>query len=368
MLIVADKNIPLLQETFGRHGELRLRAGRTIDRGDLDGADALLVKSITPVTRDLLAGSTVRFVGSATIGFDHLDTQWMKENGVTWTNAPGCNADAAAQYTLAMILLACRRLGRDLRGMSAGVIGRGNVGSRIQRLLESRGVGTVANDPPLADAGVEGLVSQEEALARDVVCLHVPLTRDGPYPTWQMINAETLARLPDHALLVNSSRGNVAEGGALLAEIRNGRLRAALDVWPNEPDVDPYLLEATVVATPHVAGYSEEGRRNGALMIYRAFCDWARIRADESAVPATPTHVLPAASDLAETVLAATHIEDDDQAMRRLVELDREARKSAFDALRKHYPLRSDFGAWTLAGLPSDRGAELESLGFSTRR
>jgi erythronate-4-phosphate dehydrogenase len=367
LLIVADRNIPLLAETFGRHGELRLRSGREIVPSDLAGADALLVKSITPVTRELLAGSSIRFVGSATIGFDHLDTRWLEQSGIAWTSAPGCNADAAAQYTLAMLLLACERLGRDVRGLSAGIIGRGNVGSRVQRLLAVLGVSTVANDPPLADAGVRGLVSQEEALAQDIVCLHVPLSRDGPCPTWRMIDTRTLHRMRDGALLLNSARGNVVAGDALLAELRSGRLHAALDVWPGEPDIGPDLLNATTVATPHVAGYSEEGRRNGALMIYEAFCHWAGLRPATDAVPAAPRHELHLELDsdgFADVIRQVSHVEADDRAMRGLAGLDPEPRRLAFDRLRKDYPLRSDFAAWRLRGCPTGATATLGALGF----
>jgi erythronate-4-phosphate dehydrogenase len=367
LLIVADKNIPLLAETFGRHAGLRLRSGREIAPADLVGADALLVKSITPVTRTLLEASAIRFVGSATIGFDHMDVEWMDAHGITWTNAPGCNADAAAQYTLAMLLLACERLGRDPRKLTAGIIGRGNVGSRVQRLLGVLGLETVANDPPLAAAGEAGLVSLEEALTRDLVCLHVPLTRTGPYPTWRMLGPAALAHMRAGALLLNSARGNVVDGDALLGELQSGRLHAALDVWPGEPAIDPGLLAATTVATPHVAGYSEEGRRNGALMIYRAFCRWAGIEPVTDGVPAAPRHELQAERDadqVARVIRRVSHVEEDDRAMRALTALDPASRRLAFDRLRKNYPLRSDFGAWRLRGCASSAARTLGALGF----
>jgi erythronate-4-phosphate dehydrogenase len=366
LLIVADKNIPLLDETFGCHGDLHLRSGRAMDRSDLEGADALLVKSITPVTRDLLAETAVRFVGSATIGFDHIDTQWLDEHGVTWTNAPGCNADAAAQYTLAMILLACERLGKDLQGLTAGVIGRGNVGSRVQSLLGALGVPTVACDPPLADEGVAGLVSHEKALAQDVVCLHVPLTREGPYPTWRMVNRQALARMRDGALLLNSSRGHVVDGEALKCELRTGRVHAALDVWPGEPDIDPELLAASTVATPHVAGYSEEGRRNGALMIFKEFCRWAGVSAEFSTgiEPAGRELLLQPGYPLSSAILTVSHVAEDDRAMRKLAALDTQDRKIHFDLLRRDYPLRNDFSAWRISGAGADDRESLRALGF----
>jgi erythronate-4-phosphate dehydrogenase len=367
LLIVADRNIPLLKETFGRHGDLRPRVGRTIGRADLDGADVLLVRSVTAVTRELLAGSAVRFVGSATIGVDHLDTSWMDDNGITWASAPGCNADAAAQYSLAMILLACERLDMNLSGLTAGIIGRGNVGSRVQKLLEALGVQTLANDPPLADAGVRELVGLEEALAQDIVCLHVPLTRDGPCPTWRMIGREALKRMRRGALLLNSARGNVVDGNSLLPELACGRLHAALDVWPGEPEVDPDLLGACTVATPHVAGYSEEGRRNGTVMIFREFCRWAGIPADLAGIPGAARRELrlkPGHDEVTGIIRTVSHVAQDDRKMRELMPLDSEARRSGFDALRRDYPLRSDFGAWRLRDAPADRHGILRTLGF----
>lgn len=365
MIIVADQNLPLLDRTFGQHARLRRVPGRNIQRGDLDGADALLVRSITRVDADLLRGGSIRFVGSATIGKDHIDTAWLEENGVHWTHASGCNADAAAQYSLAMILLALDRMGRSVADCTGGIIGEGNVGSRVKKLLESLGMQCLACDPPRAAAGATGLVSMTAALARDIVCVHVPLTRDGPCPTWRMLGSEALAHMPDHALLLNSARGDVVAGNDLLEELRSGRLHAALDVWPGEPDIDPALLAASVVATPHVAGYSTQGRLQGVLMVYQAFCAWAGLNPVITDCPEPPRQSVSlagTANPVLNAVKLATGIERDDRSLRRIPQGNRLA--AQFDALRRNYPERNEFRHWCIqdAGRP-DRDV-LEALGF----
>lgn len=367
MLIVADQDLPLLDRTFGRHAELRLRPGRGISPPDVLDADALVVRSITRVGPALLRGSRVRFVGSATIGVDHLDIPWLQANGVHWASAPGCNARAAAQYSLGMILLALQRSGARIEGLRAGIIGRGNVGSHLLALLTHLGVECEACDPPLQERGVPGLVPLERALDKELVCLHVPLTRTGPHPTWQMLDAPALARLPDQALLLNTARGDVIDGGALYQELEAGRLHAALDVWPGEPRLDPRLLERCLVATPHVAGYSEQGRRAGVLTVYRAFCRWQGLQPAAPGIRGRTAELLrtgDARHAVFEAVLAATGVARDDRALRSAAGGPDLA--AAFDALRRDYPPRQEFGQWRIEGADAGARATLRALGFTT--
>lgn len=367
MRIVADQNLSMLSQTFGCHGELRLRPGRAIGPADVRDADALLVRSVTRVDRALLKGSRVRFVGSATIGRDHLDTAWLEAQGVRWASAPGCNANAAAEYSLAMIALALARRGRDFSGLSAGIVGRGNVGSRTLRLLSALGVECVACDPPLAEQGEPGLVSLERALHNDLVCLHVPLTHDGPCPTWRMLDGASLASLPDGALLLNTARGNVVDGAALQRELARKRLLAALDVWPGEPCLDPGLVQHCLVATPHVAGYSQQGRTNGVRQIYQAFCDWSGEAPSDIAGPALEARVL-ALHDgvraVQEATIGASGVGRDDEALRSAVRRGEPSIPAAFDALRRDYPVRPEFSHWRIAGAPPGDHAALQALGF----
>ncbi|MEJ2384486.1 MAG: 4-phosphoerythronate dehydrogenase [Xanthomonadales bacterium] len=367
MKIVIDRNIRGAAATFGRHGELQAMDGRAIRRADLVDADVLIVRTATRVDRDLLDGTPVRFVGTTSIGTDHLDIPYLDAAGIAWSNAPGCNADSAAEYTLAMMWLACERLGRRLADQRVGVIGCGNVGSRVQRLLRAIGVDSIANDPPLADRGVAGLVAQDEALSCDIVSLHVPLTHDGPYPTHRMIDADRLAGLPAGALLVNAARGDVIDGDALLDAVRAGRIRVALDCWPGEPLIEPELLQRSTVATPHVAGYSDDGKRNGTRMVYEAYCRSAGIA---PSAPAPDSRRLALSIDAPETALdealtAACFVARHDGEMRRLATEQTAGIARGFDRLRKNYPFRRDFQGWDVDCPDRASARLLTALGFA---
>lgn len=371
MKIIVDQNIRGAESTFGRHGQLVFENGRRIDPDIVRDADALIVRTATRVDEQLLGDSRVRFVGTTSIGTDHLDTRWLDERGIRWANAPGCNADSAAQYTLAMIWLACERLQRNPEELRAGIVGRGNVGSRVQALFQALGIEAVANDPPLTEAGESGLVPLEEALDRDLVSLHVPLTRSGPHATLGLIGRSQLARMPDGALLVNAARGDIVDGPALLAELRSSRLSAALDVWPGEPVIDPELLRRVTVATPHIAGYSQEGRLNGTRIVYRSFCEWAGV---PKAAPAPQNGgpcltEMPKGRDPLSAVLdAACFVEAQDAAMRRIGELPPEQRIAEFDRQRRDYPVRREFSAWSVRCTNSTAAERLRGLGFNVNQ
>ena len=369
MRIVVDRNIRASEATFGAHGSLQFLDGRAIRNEHLRDADALLIRTATRVDAELLQGTPVRFVGTTSIGTDHLDLEYLDRQGIAWANAPGCNADSAAQYTLAMAWLACERLGRSLPTLSAGIIGHGNVGSRVATLFRALGMAVVANDPPLADAGAGGLVSLEEALAQDIVCLHVPLTRDGPYPTHRFLGAGQLAQMRSGALLLNTARGDVIDGPAVLAELAAGRLHAAFDVWPGEPLIDAGMLRTTTVATPHVAGYSDDGKRRGTLMVYTAFCSRAGL--DPVALPPLPSPApfsleLEAGENaLGKALDAACFVRRHDNAMRELAGVSVEARAVGFDRLRRDYPPRRDFQAWRIRCPDRESERLCRAVGFS---
>jgi erythronate-4-phosphate dehydrogenase len=365
---IVDQNIRGAEATFGGHGTLAMMEGREIARQHLLGSDALIIRTATRANRALLEGTGIGFVGTTSIGTDHLDIPWLESAGIAWSNAPGCNADSAAQYTLAMIWLACDRLDRELIHQRVGIIGHGNVGSRLHRLLSALGVDTVANDPPLADQGVPGLVSREEVLSKDIVCLHVPLTNDGPYPTRGFIGTGELARMPDGALLVNTARGDVVVGDSLMREMASGRLHAALDCWPGEPHFSSELLDATTVATPHVAGYSSDGKLNGTTQVYRAFCKWAGA---EPAPPASwpgkpPQLAIPDDEDgVTKALESACFVRRHDSLLRELSKLSVQDRAAGFDRLRRDYPERRDFHAWNIHCGQSRTAQILGNMGFS---
>ena len=368
MKIVVDQNVSHAENTFARHGEIIRVDGRQLKQEQLTSADALIIRTVTKVNAALLDNTPVGFVGSASIGRDHMDIPWLEERGINWANAPGCNADSAAQYTLAMIWLACQKLGLRLADLSVGVIGCGNVGSRVQKLLTALGTNVVANDPPLADLGVSGLVSFEEAITRDIVCLHVPLTRSGPYPTWRFINQAVLQQMRDGAVLLNAGRGDAIDGDTLLPELQNGRLHAALDVWPGEPFLDRQLLEESVVATPHVAGYSADGRLNGTLMVYQAFCNWADEATADSGdfLGESPKLSIENGEDaITKALNTACFVSEHDESMSKLATLSLDQRAVEFDLLRRNYPRRRDFQAWQISAGQSETIDTLRRIGFS---
>jgi erythronate-4-phosphate dehydrogenase len=388
MYLLADENMTGLEETFGRHCPLRRAPGRAMTRATLENAEVLLVRSVTRVDAQLLQGSDVRFVGSATIGTDHLDTTWLEQSGIRWAAAPGCNADAAAQYTLGMLLLAAQRLGFTLGEQRVAIVGHGNVGSRLHRLLDCLGVEVLVCDPPLAATGALRSVTLEEALEADVVSLHVPLTRDGPCPTWQMINHSTLSRMRPGALLINAARGDVVDGAALLHAQTTGHLSTALDVWPNEPAIDPALLAASTVASPHVAGYSVEGKLRGTQMIYADWLAWSGLAEDatelllrehgndrntgvgfapsddtgagEVAAVSTLKFPVEDPESLEALIIRATRVAGDDARMRAAKPSD----PASFDPLRRAHAPRHEFSSLSVSGANPALHPRLRALGF----
>ena len=240
--------------------------------------------------------------------------------------------------------------GTEITAKTVGIVGCGNVGSRLRKKLQDLGVKTLVNDPPLQDAGIDGLVSLEQVLQADVISLHVPLIQQGPYATRHLLDSGRIARLKPGALLINSCRGEVVESQALKTALKQGRLRAALDVWENEPDIDRELMQLAQIATPHIAGYSLEGKMRGTAMIYRSLCDHLGIGADKRLqhfLPAPQTRRLSvqdmkSGDQLSHLLLCCYDIEEDSRRMRRALAKDSSETGSEFDRLRKTYPVRRE--------------------------
>ena len=274
MKIFADNNILALEAYFSRHGELHLFDGRKVRQADLIEADALLVRSITGVNEALLAGTKIRFVGTATSGIDHIDTAYLHDAGIHFEDAKGSNANAVVDYCFTALAYAELHGGFTLDGGRVGIVGAGAVGSLFAAKLEKLGVEVRSCDPFLAERADDksGYCSLEEALDCDVISLHVPLTTDGLHPTRNLLAAQELAAVRKNAVLINACRGCVVDEAALkqlLSERKD--IISVFDVWAGEPDIDSSLAELVDIATPHIAGYSVEAKSNATKILARAF-------------------------------------------------------------------------------------------------
>ncbi|MFW6189706.1 MAG: 4-phosphoerythronate dehydrogenase [Planctomycetota bacterium] len=285
MKILVDQNIPLADELFGSIGEVTSVSGRAVDAEypGLEEFDALAIRSVTEVTPALIdAARNVKFIGTATIGTDHIDTDYIErlnasgERSIVVVSAPGSNADSVADWVWYALAHVTGRAGEPLSGSTLGIVGHGNCGSRVAARAAGFGMRILRYDPPLQGRDPEFVSDAfDETMAADFVTCHVPLTRTGEsaYPTYHMIDDEALGLMQEDALLVNSSRGAVVDSEALITALDEGRIRAALDVYEGEPEPWPELIDRPLIATPHIAGYAVEGKRRGAVMIYEAMCE-----------------------------------------------------------------------------------------------
>jgi erythronate-4-phosphate dehydrogenase len=339
--IVADANIPYLHDAFGALGEVVTLPSRELGREQVRDADLLLVRSTVKVNAALLAGSRVRFVATATIGIDHLDTAYLDGAAIAWASAPGSNADSVVQW-FAAALLAARVAG--LAGRQLGIVGVGNVGRRIERLWRALDVAPpLLCDPPRArDEGGDGFVALDDILSRcDLVTVHVPLTRGGQDATFHLVDAR---RLRTDAILINACRGEVFDSESALA-VDNPLL---LDVFEKEPAPDPRLVARAAVATPHIAGHSLDGKANGTKMIYDAACAFLGVTptwTPRASLPPPPGAIVVDRRDdgvaAALTAVAAGYdVGADDAALRALVARGDDG--SGFRKYRERYPERRE--------------------------
>jgi erythronate-4-phosphate dehydrogenase len=365
MKIVADENIPFVEEAFGKLGEVVTFPGRQIDSSKVKEADILLVRTVTRVDENLLKGSRVRFVATATIGFDHIDLDYLKKKGIEFASAAGCNANSVAEYIVAALLLLAHQHQFSLSKKTIGVVGVGNVGSRVVEKAGILEMNVLQNDPPLARKTGETLFRPLEELLQksDILTLHVPLTYKGsdksdPYrlpedATYHMANEALFEKMKKSSFFINTSRGAVVDSPSLLKALKSKRLSGAvLDVWEGEPEISEELLRAVELGTPHIAGYSREGKANATLFIYQAICrflnlasNWRPTNLPPPPQPKIEVHCEERSDEaiLSEVVRKAYNLERDDQALRQILKIPLPERKTYFDRLRSEYPVRREF-------------------------
>lgn len=336
MKVIVDNKIPYIKEAIeSLADEVVYLPGKTFTPEIVKDADALITRTRTRCDRNLLAGSKVKFIGTATIGFDHIDTAYCQEAGITWSNCPGCNAGAVEQYIHSVLLLLQQEKGITLKGACLGIVGVGHVGSRIKQLADRLGMRVLLNDPPRADRGEKGFVDLC-TLARkcDIITFHTPLQRNGKYRTYHLADEFFFHLLEKKPYIMNTSRGEVIETEAILHALSAGSISGAvIDVWENEPNINLELLNKVFIGTPHIAGYSADGKANATRMVLESFCRFFGKEMDFSIVPPEQPH-LPYDSDENVRQLQMYNPHVDCEALR--------THPEAFEQLRSEYHLRKE--------------------------
>lgn len=370
--IVADDKIPFLKGALERVAGVDYLPGGMISNKDLTDADGLIIRTRTQCDRNLLEGTKVQFIATATIGYDHIDKDYCEAAGIRWTNAPGCNSTSVQQYLVSTLLFLANLKNFDLGELVLGVVGVGNVGSKVSTAAEALGMEVLLNDPPrMRREGGQAFVELDKMLERaDILTLHVPLNRGGADNTFHMVDEQFIRRVKRDAILINTSRGEVVDEIALLDGIRTGKLSdVVVDVFENEPNINPELLKATTVGTPHIAGYSLDGKANGTTMSVRAISRYFNLGLDEWSppdIPMPPEYLLhgdvsgSSKNELLWELVRQTYdVTSDDRRLR--------SNPEAFERLRGDYPLRREPAAYSVRlfqGYP-EVTVLLEKLGFS---
>ena len=382
MKIIADENIPYVKEVFSSMGEVFCHPGRKMSPDKLKNADALLVRSVTQVNQALLEGSNIKFVGTATIGTDHIDQQYLNENGIVFHNAAGSNSNSVAEYVITAMLTIARKNKLNLSGKTLGIIGHGNIGTKLEKKALALEMNVLLNDPPLQRRTKnEKYVSLDTVLTQaDIISCHVPLTKTGPDATLHLIGPLELAKLKPTTILLNTSRGPVVNNQALKSALRDNLLGpTVLDVWETEPNIDIELLEQTSIASPHIAGYSFDGKVNGTVMLHQYLCEFLNQKSNFSAeklMPPPPTPTIDLQTNdqshqnlLASAMMTIYDILRDDSQIRGLDRQPQEKRNEYFDQLRKNYPVRREAQNTTVKLTPDDAqlAEKLKTIGFKVK-
>jgi len=373
MIIVADESIPYAEQAFGQFGEVRILHGRAIGRDSLRDVDVLFVRSITRVDRTLLDGTSVRFVGSATSGIDHVDEAFLRHASIAFASAPGSNANSVAEYVVAALLELYAHGVLAVANQSIGIVGVGAIGAIVSRFARAMGMRVFEYDPPRALRDPTFLSTPfEQILECDVITLHVPLIRDGAHRTHHMFNAAVFGRTRRGCVLINTSRGDVVDSVALTECLKRTSTQCVLDVWEGEPTVPGDLVERATICTPHIAGYSADGKCRGTIAMMQSLAQWSR--RDESTLRFSflsdarcivdTTAEADGMPTLRRAVAAAYDIAIDNRDMRALLKLDGVDRRARFDQLRRDYRIRREFSSYQVVANNRRDRTVLMCVGF----
>ena len=360
--IVADTNICELAPAVAPFADLTLREGREIRRQDLVAADALLVRSVTRVDEELLEGTPVKFVATATSGFDHIDRAYLQARGIGFAHAPGSNANSVVEYVLTAIAAVDDHLDILLSGGRVGIVGYGHIGKLLRQRLTALGIDTLVYDPWLDASEMDNSAELAQVLACQVVSLHCSLGAEPPWPSKHLLDSETLSLLPSTSLLINASRGPVIDNRALQQRLlRDEAPTVVLDVWEWEPEVEGELLASVRFGTSHIAGYSYDSKLNATAMLIDGVCQHFALTATDNKAGAggersallIPESDASGAIFLRKTLLAQYDFKRDDAALRAMIQQaagDKALAGAGFDRLRKTYPVRRELAGHPVKG------------------
>ncbi len=371
MKILIDENMPYAEQLFSQLGEVVLKSGRQISADDLVDVDALMIRSVTKVNQALLEkANKLKFVGSATAGMDHVDQALLRQKGIFFTAAPGCNKVGVAEYVFSVMMVLAQQHGFSVFDKTVGIIGAGQVGSYLEQSLKGIGINVLINDPPKQQQGDERDFTPLNQLLEqaDIITLHTPITKQGEHPTHHLIGQDALNSLRSDQILINAARGPVVDNQALKQRLtKNDGFIAVLDVFEYEPEVDIELLPLLAFATPHVAGYGLEGKARGTTMIFNSYCQFIGSDLSASASELLPIAPVPYAkldrawdeATLHNLTQLVYDVRKDDALFRREIH-----KPGAFDQMRKRYWDRREYSAITIAGDEASNLSPLAKLGF----
>ena len=374
MKIIADDKIPFLKGALEPFAEVVYVPGKLINNKMLKDSDALLIRTRTKCSEDLLKGTCVKFIGTATIGFDHIDIQYCNRHNIIWTNAPGCNSSAVQQYISAALLKISSEFHFNLKDKTLGIVGVGNVGSKVEKFARTLGMKVLLNDPPRErEEGGKNFQSLDTILSEsDIVTLHVPLNVVDEDNTYHLFDEESFKKMRKGAWFINSSRGEVTDTKALKKALGSGKLAgAAIDVWENEPDIDAGLLEQSFITTSHIAGYSIDGKANGTAMVVNFLCKILNFPLENWYPNNIPTPSLQnfiidcsgkSDEEIIREAVSYSYNIDEDIARLRLNPFD-------FEKQRGDYPIRREFTSYTVNLVkPTEKvRTMLETIGFKIK-
>ena len=374
MKIVADDKISFLKGVLEPYSNVRYLPGFLITNKEIRDADAIIIRTRTKCNKELLEGTSVKFIAAASIGYDHIDTEYCRKHKIIWTNAPGCNSSSVRQYIASALLHFAKHHHFNLSGKTLGIVGVGNVGKKVANLATTLGMNVLLNDPPRERVeGKKEFVTLEQILTEsDIITLHVPLTKKGIDKTCHMVNQQFLLKMNPGCYIINSSRGPVVNELDLMKVMKSGKPGGViLDVWKNEPDLNLELLKLVDIGTPHIAGYSQEGKANGTAKSIQALSEFLNLGLNTwypENIPAPDNSEIrvecagKSEEEILREIIHSTYpIRKDDENLRMFPQ--------KFEDLRENYPVRREFPAFEVIlknGTP-ELLEKLEALGFRVR-